>query len=787
MTDPLFAESARTDRYAEVAVERGLDGAARRDDRGASNGALLTYRVPEGATETVQAGSLVRVPLGRSSEPVRGVVMRTGGAELLGSLDPARVRDLGEPLPAELPESLLRLAEWISEYYVCPTGMALGAMLPSAVKRAIGARTIKVIEPVPETDRPELWHRPGDPGLKLPPVTRAAWDAVLSKRPNSMPAKEMARALGLASSAPLNRLVALGLMQEREQRTVRKTGFAPELSQDASATPHELNAEQAAVVEDIGSSLGTFLPHVLLGVTGSGKTEVYLHAIQQALDAGKSAIVLVPEIALTPQTAGRFVARFGIETVAVLHSAQAASQRHAEWSRAASGEARVVLGPRSAIFAPVRELGLVIVDEEHDSSYKQDQLPRYHGRDVAIKRAHLESCPVVLGSATPSLETWHNAARGRFKLHRLDRRAAAGARLPEVRLVDLTEERRQGMGRDHRLGPTLRTAMRRALARDGQVVLLLNRRGLASYTVCANRACGWVHRCERCDAAMVRHRARTRAGSLQRCHHCLDETTTPSKCPACGGPLIELEAGTQRVEDEVKGYLEELGFDPETTFSRVDSDSMRNARAYFETLGRFARGETRVLLGTQMIAKGLDVPGVELVGVISADTALAMPDFRADERAFQLVSQVAGRAGRGDRPALVLVQTESPGAPALTFAAAHDYEGFANQELQLRARFDLPPAARMARVVCRDRDPDKAWSRARDLAETLASVAGPGVGVTGPEACALSRIADFTRVAVDLTGPDPRSLHTPLAELRSRGLLKSDAHTAVDPDPIKLL
>jgi primosomal protein N' (replication factor Y) len=489
----------------------------------------------------------------------------------------------------------------------------------------------------------------------------------------------------------------------------------------------------------------------------------------------------------------------------VLHSGLTNAQRHKEWSRVEAGQARVVVGARSAIFAPVAALGLVIVDEEHDSSYKQDQLPRYHARDVAIKRAQLSGCPVVLGSATPSLESWHNAVPasegglGRFNLLTM-RERATGATMPSVRIVDLRQERSL-RGRDpmanprerHMIGPTLEQAMERTLRSGGQVILLHNRRGLAHHLICPSSRCGFVVGCGSCSTTLVLHRDRSApAGEIVRCHHCLTEQRVPKLCPACGARLVSLGGGTQALEDEVERKFASVGVrregDNQGTMLRLDSDTMASAKDYFVALSRFARGEARVMVGTQMIAKGLDFPGVRLVGIIDADTALQIPDFRAGERTFQLITQAAGRAGRtGEVPGDVIVQTLSPKEASIVHASGHDYVAFAREELDARKQFGVPPATRMARVVCRDASASKAKQRAEAVAAALADQSAAGVRVTGAAPCAIERIANQFRFAVEVYAPDAVALQRLLGKCRAAGLLKSDARTAVDVDPVAVV
>ncbi|MBS0188185.1 MAG: primosomal protein N' [Planctomycetes bacterium] len=776
-------------RYALVAVERGIE----RED-----GGELSYGIPPAMEqpEAIGVGERVEVPLGRKR--VSGVVVSVGGSELIGEFDPAKVRSIAARTGAALSPALLELAKWIAAYYVCPLGMVFASMVPAAVKREIG-RASQVVYAV---------------GV-FPPDLKGALKKIcehLARADPSvfpLPAADLRALLGERTMRNINRLVAIGALREEKRSVVRVRGdhgAAPAtFGADRSVT---LSAEQAAVVNGItADSAGErrFGVHLVYGVTGSGKTEVYLRLIREMLqrESDASVIVLVPEISLTPQTSERFAQRFADLGVAVLHSGLSASKRNSEWSRVASGEARVVVGARSAIFAPVPKLGMVVVDEEHDTSYKQDQLPRYHARDVAIKRAQLEGCPVLLGSATPSLESWFNAGAGRlehehhrkarFRLWTL-RQRVGGGKLPEVRIIDAYAERAEAreLGlRDPTLLPTLRRALFATLRAGSQAILLLNRRGFATFVGCAGgQQCGWVMTCDRCDARMILHRnASLRSGELLRCHHCLSESVVPRVCPACSRGLVRLGAGTQRVEEELQPLLTELQLPPDA-IARVDRDTMRTARDYFTALGDFAQGKTRLLLGTQMIAKGLDFPGVRLVGVISADTGLHLPDFRASERTFQLISQVAGRAGRADAAGEVIIQTMEPGNPAILHAAAHDYEGFASEEMAVRRAFRLPPVTRMARLMCRDEKLPAVRERAAWLVEWLRSWSNAhraGLLVRGPVEPPVARIADQFRLGIEIVGESAGLVQQCLLAARAEGLLKSDARTAIDVDPVSLL
>ena len=514
-------------------------------------------------------------------------------------------------------------------------------------------------------------------------------------------------------------------------------------------------------------------------------------------------IVLVPEIALTPQTAARFTRRF--TGVAVLHSGLTASQRHQQWRRIARGHARIVVGARSAIFAPLPRLDLVIVDEEHDSSYKQDQLPRYHARDVGIKRAQMAEAMVVLGSATPSLESWYNAVgddgldppadpsaprfapprKPRYQLHQLPERVS-GLSLPRVEIVDLVEERRARRG-IHLLSERLEHELTATFEADRQAILLLNRRGYANWIACPDHRCGWQLMCDSCDAMMVYHKkADLPTGGYVRCHHCLAETRLPETCPDSGHNVTVFGLGTQRVEEEITRKFAGV------KMQRMDSDVMRTSTDYHRALDAFRRGDTQLLLGTQMIAKGLDFPGVRLVGVVSGDTALHMPDFRASERTFQLIAQVAGRAGRAvdDKPGRVIVQSFQPDDPAINLAARHDFVTFARRELTVRRDIGLPPVTRLVRIVVRDRKLPDCRNRALELADQLQTTRDQldaPVRIRGPMPCPIARIADHHRQQIELLAPSAHALQQLLTALRNAGELRSDAQTAIDVDPVQLL
>ncbi len=760
-----------------MALERSIDAA----------GGGFLYAVPE-VLRGLAVGQRVVVPLGRGNASVTGWVVRTQDTP-----DPAIKRlkpvlalaDDGPPLPDEL----VTLARWIAAYYCCPLGMVFGTMMPAAAKRAIGRRMQERVRAVPaaEGDRDQV---------KLSALQGALYAAAVADGGWLQP-RELAGRVGAKTLGPVKQLVAKGLLESRRVAVVQSDLDlrAQKEAAYADTPPPLMGSQQRAVDALVRALCGGFSVHLLHGITGSGKTEVYLRVIDALLRSGESlehtanlpgAIVLVPEIALTPQTVGRFIARFG-ETVAVLHSGLTAAQRNAQWTRIRTGGAQIVVGARSAVFAPLPRVGLIVVDEEHEGSYKQDQLPRYHARDVAVRRAQLCGCPVLLGSATPSLESYAHAVGGRYALHRLPDRVP-GARLPAAEIVDLQRERRERKG-VHLLSRRLEALVTRNHAAGGQAVLLLNRRGYANYITCPDHRCGWMMRCHHCDVTMVYHRGPSGsdglgAGGVVRCHHCQAEQMLERVCPESGHNTTVFGLGTQRVEEEISRKF------PGLKLARMDADTMRSAADYRRVLEAFGAGETDLLLGTQMIAKGLDVENVRLVGVVSADTALNLPDFRASERTFQLIAQVAGRAGRGRHRGRVVVQTFSPGDPAIVQAAAHDFEGFAQTELKSREGVGLPPAGRMARIVLRDLDPAALERRgeamARQLREAVSALVA-GVRVRGPAACAIARIADHHRIQIELMADTAAPIQRVLTALRNAGELISDTHTAVDVDPVGLL
>jgi primosomal protein N' (replication factor Y) len=669
------------------------------------------------------------------------------------------VADVLDEVPPFTP-SLLRLLRWAEDYYLVPPGELLRAALPPGLNTRRGAaaparRGVEWVAPAPGAAAALAGLGP------RARAQRAVLEYLLAR--GRIPLEELKAALPRAR-ATLLPLVRRGLATV--ETVAEAAGGAALLP--AAETPLPLTAEQREALTAIAGSAGGFHPFLLHGVTGSGKTEVYLQAIAGTLAAGRGALVLVPEIALTPQLAGRFRARFG-DRVALLHSGLTDRERHSEWMRLRRGEARICVGVRSAVFAPVQDLGIVVVDEEHDPSFKQEDGPPYHARDLAVVRAREEGATCVLGSATPSLETLENARSGKYRRLTLSRRIDDRP-LPEVVLVDLGRLRR-GAPMPGLVSPPLADALRATLAAGRQSILFLNRRGFQTLVLC--RDCGREERCERCSVSLTLHARR----GLLLCHYCGARQRMDRTCPACGGERGGVGVGTEQVEVAVRELL------TSARVARMDSDAVSGAGEAAQVLARFARRELDVLVGTQMVTKGHDFPGVTLVGVVLADTALALPDFRAAERTFQLLTQVAGRAGRGDDPGRVLVQTFHPHSPAVALAVGHDYAGFAELELERRRALGYPPFGRMLAVRVEGTE-----EGARRTAEALGAAALPALGeavtLLGPAPAAIERIRGRSRWHLLFRSPDAPSLrrvHRALAPVAARPPGGGQVRFDVDP------
>ncbi len=581
------------------------------------------------------------------------------------------------------------------------------------------------------------------------------------------------------SSSTLQTLVKRALVRiEERQAAFHLTGLKPETA------VFELNAAQADALTAITSVLGGFHPFLLQGVTGSGKTAVYLAVMREALERGLSSILLVPEIGLTPQTAGLLDRAFG-QRVALLHSALTPEERSEQWRRIRSGDAPIVVGTRSAIFAPAPNLGLILVDEEHDQSYKQEETPRYNARDVAVMRAKLSGAVVVLGSATPSLESWQNAAKGKYARIEL-RERVMNRPLPEVELVDMRREF-QETGQEQLFARSLVEQTKQALERGEQALILLNRRGYSFAVIC--RACGEKLECQNCAIALTHHKpsgedAHAHAGQRLECHYCGFKRTIPAKCPKCDSEyLYYLGAGSQQGEERLAEIF------PGARIGRMDRDTVRGRHDLERLLARLHSGEINLLVGTQMIAKGHDIHGVTLVGVVGCDHALSMPDFRAAERVFQLISQVSGRAGRGELAGRVVVQTYYPDHYAVLAATKHDYAAFAERELKYRRWMHYPPFGALANVLVHSARLEEAAGWSAELGKWFQKTAPEGVRVLGPCTAPIARIKGVYRFHLILKAGSRKALNAALrgmlAHAESAGVPRR--HVTVDVDAVRLM
>jgi primosomal protein N' (replication factor Y) (superfamily II helicase) len=567
-----------------------------------------------------------------------------------------------------------------------------------------------------------------------------------------------------------------GVLKKNLKRKPRKVKDAEDEETeyiDGSENHLSPTPEQSKALSMIKESLDDKTHRVFLlhGVTGSGKTEVYLQSISRALDMGLSSIVLVPEISLTPQTVARFKARFG-DKIAVIHSRLLGSKRLSEWERIASGEARIVVGPRSAIFAPVKNLGLIVVDEEHETSYKQDDVPRYNARDAAVKRAEFANAAVILGSATPSLESFYAAKKGHYTLIELPERIASKL-LPEVQIVDMREE----LSRIKRIpifSETLKTWISKDISEHKQVILFLNRRGFSTFVSC--RKCGYVLTCKRCSVSLTYH---FDAGKLT-CHHCNYKIDPPNVCPQCNSSYVKYWGmGTEKVESEANRFF------PNARISRMDTDALHKRGSHEKVLSKFKDGKIDILIGTQMIAKGLDFPKVTLVGVISADTALNLPDFRSSERTFNLLTQVAGRAGRGDLGGRVIIQTYTPGHYAIQAAKTHDYNSFYGKEISFRKELNLPPFCHMVSLTFRgyrDENVLKVSELFRDKIRKKDT--GGKIEIMGPAPSPVSRLKGLYRWNLFLKSDKAENITCLLKKVIGNRRREKGIILTVDVDPV---
>ena len=715
----------------------------------------LDYLVPNELVEDVEPGRRVYVPLGKGNRKRLAYCVAVRHGEL--PQHPLKSVVAVEDEKPLLSKRMLELTGWMADRWMARRGDVLEAVLPAGVRLRRKAKRVPVLVAT---------GKQGD--RRLTEKQKKILDAVS----HPVPFDELLRVTGV-SRGVINRLLKAGLLSEsgsieRDAETeVTDEGF---VSEELPV----LSPDQEKALEAILHPLqqGEHETVVLFGVTGSGKTEVYLRAVTETVASGKQAIVLVPEISLTPQTCDRFRARFG--KVAVLHSHLTPAERHAHWREIAAGRVNVIVGARSAIFAPAPHLGLIVIDEEHENSFKQATSPRYHARDVAEWIAKKEKVPLVLGSATPSLEAFSRCLSGDWKMCRMPVRVG-GSELPAVVTVDLRDRKARSKGA---ISPRLAAGIEWALNAGGQVMLLLNRRGFATHLQC--KSCGHAMHCPQCDLGLTLHQP----GNRGICHGCGLVTAVPKSCPSCGvEDIVHRGTGTQRLEDQVRSQFRGI------RVARMDTDTMRTRGSHEKTLTAFRNHEIDLLVGTQMIAKGLDFPNVMLVGVINADAALHLADFRASERTCQLVTQVAGRSGRGPRGGRVVVQTSTPEHPAMRAAAVHDYEAFVKSELPIRESLLYPPFGSVIRIVVRGAVDDAAASWAKYLVQRLteATRESDAIRILGPAPAPITRIRDRYRWHLQVHGPDPEKLRNLV--LQSTAGLKTPKEIAwiVDVDPVEML
>ena len=773
------------------------------------------YLIPTELLGQVEVGSRVKVPFGHRQ--VMGCVTALPEESTHTNLRPI-AKVIGQQ--SLVTPKVLELARWIGEYYCCPAEIALKSVLPEVVrKEKEGWRERLVVRALPPpAQKPKLSKRQEE-----------VWEVVREWR--EIPLRELLE-LTNTTSDTVRRLEDKGLLTISSQISERdpyghehilptqplslnpeqakafesivaamdrprpdlspaapKSALRPPVARtgelslgdgeaEARKTPAPLAAAVSAPPGKTETGPAAFLLH---GVTGSGKTEIYLQTIAHALRQGKGAIVLVPEISLTPQTVERFKARFSsgpLQTlVAVLHSHLSAGERHDEWHKIRQGRARIVIGARSAIFAPVDPLGLIIVDEEHEHSYKQEEAPRYHARDVAVVRGQREGAVVVLGSATPSMESFYNARRGKYTLLEL-RARVDDQRMPIVRVVDMRKENRKEKGVQI-FSQELKEAITRRLEKGEQVILFLNRRGYSTSLQCSQ--CGYVAECPNCSVSLTYHRQAQRL----LCHICGHDQAVPRNCPEpkCANPAIRYSGlGTEKVEDTLTRLF------PKARITRMDSDVLKKKEDYRRILGDFRLGKIDILVGTQMIAKGLHFPNVTLVGIIHADLSLHMPDFRAGERTFQLLTQVAGRAGRGDVEGEVFVQAFTPFHPAIQYARRHDFVGFYEQEIEFREQLNYPPASRVALITLRGRNEEKVRFSAEHLRRELDKelVSMKEIVLAGPAPAPLARAESNYRYQIMLRARQMSRLSARLALITESVTLPDDVQFSVDIDPVNL-
>lgn len=723
------------------------------------------YLIPDSLKSRVRTGAQVRVPFGHSERS--GYVLAIGDYSAYTGVQLKSILGLCDDAP-QVNESLLKLADWMATYYCCSKEQAVRTLLPGAVrsgkqkKKKVGSYFLGV---TPEDAQKYIFKNE-----KRSPAKCAIVKVLLQR--HGIAKDHLLKAAGVGEG-PLRALVKSGEVDRQEVEVARDPFANTTLLRTTPADPTPEQKESLKVLSSMLARETKQHTMLLHGVTGSGKTEVYLQAIAEALERGEEAIVLVPEISLTPQTTERFRARFG-EMVSVLHSRLSDGERFDEWMKIHEEKVRIVVGARSALFAPFRKLGLIVVDEEHENSYKQDEAPRYNARDVAVVRGALENAIVVLGTATPSLESYHNAVSGKYILSELTKRVDDYL-MPKMRVVDMRDEAIE-TGQPSIYSRELVDEIHDRLRRGEQTIIFLNRRGFASQMMC--RQCGYVAGCSECSISYTYHRGR----ECLTCHLCGAILPAPKRCPDCQSDEIRYGGlGTEKVEAIACKLF------PSANIARMDSDTMTRKDSYEKTLGAFRSGKIDILIGTQMIAKGLHFPNVTLVGVIYADLSLRIPDFRAQERTFQLLTQVAGRAGRGEVEGLVVIQTYSPFNPAIQYAVNHDYKGFYDEEMELREVLAYPPAGHMIAVKLKGKNEEAVAELAAEFLERVMPSVHSEITVSGPNPSPIAKIKGNHRYAILFRGTGMKELRATLRNEALHGKRPNDVWVSVDADPLNLM
>jgi primosomal protein N' (replication factor Y) len=722
------------------------------------------YLIPPELESQVHTGIQVYIPFGKSQR--RGYVVAVKD-ESSYPIDKLKKIDSVCEVHPKIPDNLLRLGKWISEYYCCSQEQAVRALLPSAVRSGkIKRKSIRLYYLVsPEEAQKYIFEK----GKKHP--ARIKILQILLQHPGA--SSEFLKRESGAGKSVFTSLLEEKLILEENKEVYRDPFAGAEFVQ--SNAP-ELTEEQKIAASKINAMMSAESPkpHTLLlyGVTGSGKTEVYLQAIATALTQEKDSIVLVPEISLTPQTIERFRSRFG-DMVSVLHSSLSDGERFDEWTRIHRGQVKIVVGARSALFAPFKNLGLIIVDEEHENSYKQDEAPRYHARDVAVMRGYMEKALVILGSATPSFESYNNAISGKYAMMILTKRVDHCV-MPKIRIVDMHVEALKSEGKI--FSGELVNEIRNRLERGEQTIIFLNRKGFATKMVC--QKCGFVATCSECSVTYTYSKKRE---SLS-CHLCGSIIQAYKSCPACKDEKIRYSGiGTEKIESICAGIFSHAGI------ARMDSDTMTYKNSYDKVLREFRSGRIDILIGTQMIAKGLDFPNVTLVGIINADLSLHIPDFRAEERTFQLLTQVAGRSGRGDVPGEVLIQTFTPQNIAIQCARTNDFLKFYNEQLIVRKTLNFPPCAHLIAVHFRGPDESQVAKFADDFLNKLRPSINPGIKVGGPIPSPVSKIKNKFRYLIIFRGERMKELREALREQILHTKRTKDVEVYADVDAVNLM